>query len=104
MSAADVAHDHVVETYSRVGFNTHMSKRLQVVVDDAELRRFQRAARRSGLTLAEWVRQALRRAERTVSTTDAAYHFPTADVEQMVAEIERSYLGSRLLETLGGEQ
>jgi hypothetical protein len=33
-----------------------MSKRLQVVVDDAELERFQGAARREGMTLSEWVR------------------------------------------------
>jgi hypothetical protein len=80
-----------------------MSKRLQVVLDDAELRRFQRAAGRSGLTLAEWVRQALRRAERATSTGDpdrklgairlaVTHSFPAPDIEQMLAEIERGYL------------
>jgi hypothetical protein len=86
-----------------VSYTTDVSKRLQVVVDDAELRRFQHVAERSGLTLAEWVRQTLRRAERTASTTDpdrkleairraATNQFPTADVDQMLAEIEQGYL------------
>jgi hypothetical protein len=83
-----------------------MSKRLQVVVDDADLRRFQRAAARSGVTLAEWVRQALRRAEQTSSTSDpdhqlsvvrraATHAFPAPDIDQMLAEIERGYAADR---------
>ena len=39
-------------------------KRMQVLIDDAEYRRIQRVARRNGMTLAEWVRQALRSAFR----------------------------------------
>jgi hypothetical protein len=77
-----------------------MSKRLQVVVDEAELKRFQRAARRAGMTLAEWVRQALRRAERTTSSQDPAkklaairaaarHSFPAPDIDEMLLEIER---------------
>jgi len=79
-----------------------MSKRLQVVVDDAELRRFRRAAKQAGMTLSEWVRQTLRRAERSVSTGDverklaairraAKYEFPAPDIEQMLEEIEKGY-------------
>jgi hypothetical protein len=79
-----------------------VSKRLQVVVDDAELRCFQRAAARSGLTLAEWVRQVLRRAEQASSTGDpdrqlsairraSTHAFPAPDIDQMLAEIERGY-------------
>lgn len=79
-----------------------MSKRLQVVVDDAELRRFQKAARSVGLTLSEWARQVLRRAERESSSTDpgrklaavraaALSSFPAPDIEEMLAEIEQGY-------------
>lgn len=79
-----------------------MSKRLQVVVDDAELRRFRRVAKQAGLTLSEWVRQTLRRAERETSTGDverkleairraAQYEYPAPDIEQMNAEIEQGY-------------
>lgn len=80
-----------------------MSKRLQVVVDDEELRRFQRAARSAGMTTSEWARQTLRRAERDVADgapaakldairTAAGHSFPTADIEQLLSEIERGYL------------
>lgn len=79
-----------------------MSKRLQVVVDDAELRRFQRAAKKMGLTMAEWTRQALRRAERASSPGDpgrkleairsaAKHSFPAPEIHQMLAEIEKGY-------------
>ena len=80
-----------------------MSKRLQVVFDDAELAEIQRAARRARLTTAEWVRQALRVARRSVPGTgtkkklevvrSATHHaFPTGDVQQMLREIERGYV------------
>jgi hypothetical protein len=79
-----------------------MSKRLQVVVDEAELRAFERAAHRRGLTLSEWVRQQLRAGEREHATVGpdrklaavraAARHtFPTGDVAGVLAEIERGY-------------
>jgi hypothetical protein len=79
-----------------------MSKRLQVILDDPELLEIQRAARRARLTTAEWVRQALRAARRAVPGTDtkkkldtvraaAAHDFPTAEVGQMLQEIERGY-------------
>ncbi len=82
-----------------------MSKRLQVVLEDAELRSFRRAARRAGVTLSEWVRQTLRRAERETGTgsVDAKldaiarageHAFPAPDIEQMNAEIERGYAES----------
>jgi hypothetical protein len=80
-----------------------VSKRLQVVLDDAELAEIQRAARRERLTTAEWVRQALRVARRSVPgpaakkklavVRSAAHHaFPTGDLGQMLREIERGYL------------
>ena len=81
-----------------------MSKRLQVLLDEPEWRDVQRAARAQRLTVAEWVRQALRAARRTEPLCDtdkklavvraAAQHaFPTADIDQMLAEIQRGALG-----------
>ena len=84
--------------------HTHgMSKRLQVILDDPELLEIQRAARRERLTTAEWVRQALRAARRAAPRTDpkkklevvrsaVAYAFPTADIDDMLKDIERGYV------------
>lgn len=80
-----------------------MSKRLQVLLDEAELRDIQRVARRDGVTVAEWVRRALRRARQegpmreTTRKLDAVrlaarHEYPTADIAEMLAEIERGYL------------
>ena len=82
-----------------------MSKRLQVLLDEPELRDIQRAARAQRMTVAEWVRQALRAARRREPRTDtrkkveairaaARHSFPTADIEQMLAEIESGYVGT----------
>ena len=79
-----------------------MSKRLQVVLDDRELAEIQAAARRQRLTTAEWVRQALRAARRTAAGGDpkrkldvvraaSRHEFPTADIDVMLADIERGY-------------
>ena len=81
-----------------------MSKRLQVVLPDTEMSEIQRVAKRERLTVGEWVRRALRdaRAARPVIDPEtklkavrrgAQYSFPTADVEQMLSEIERGYQG-----------
>ncbi len=81
-----------------------MSKRLQVLLQDTELTEIQRSARRAHMTTAEWVRQALRaarRAEPRVATRKklevvraAVRHtFPAPDIDQMLSEIERGYLG-----------
>jgi hypothetical protein len=81
-----------------------MSKRLQVILGDAELRDIQRAARARRMTVAEWVRQALRAARRREPAADAGkklarlraatrHQFPTADIEQVLEEIELGYLG-----------
>ena len=80
-----------------------MSKRLQIVVDDEEVRRFEQCARAEGLTLSSWARQALRAAEREVSVGDpdrkltairAAYQyaFPAPDPVTMLEEIEQGYV------------
>jgi hypothetical protein len=79
-----------------------MSKRLQIVVDDEDDRRYEQCARAEGLTLSAWVREALRAAERDVSLGDpgrklaairAAYQygFPASDITTMLEEIERGY-------------
>ncbi len=79
-----------------------MTKRLQVLLPDTELRDIQQLARRHQLTTAEWVRQTLRRAQRAElepSTVDklaavrraATHAFPTADIETMLTDIERGY-------------
>jgi hypothetical protein len=79
-----------------------MSIRLQVVMDEAEHRAIREAARERGVTVSQWVREALRAARRNVASGDAErklaairaadrFAYPTADIDQMVAEIERGY-------------
>ena len=79
-----------------------MSKRLQVILDDKEMREIQRTAQRQQLTVAEWVRQALRAARRQLPVTDtrkklgvvraATQHdFPTGDIDQLLGEIDQGY-------------
>jgi len=81
-----------------------MSKRLQVLLDEAEYRALQKVARAERITVAEWVRQALRSARRRLPTRDVdrklaairaaiAHEIPTADMPQILADIERGYLG-----------
>ena len=75
-----------------------MSKRLQVVMDERELAETQDAARRQGLTVAEWVRGVLRSARRATPSADVdrklaairagtQFSFPTADIDDMLAQI-----------------
>jgi hypothetical protein len=79
-----------------------MSKRLQVIFDDAELREIKQAARRHRLTVAEWVRQTLRAARRQAPGGDAkrklaqvraaaTHSFPAGSIDRMLAEIESGY-------------
>jgi hypothetical protein len=79
-----------------------MTKRMQVLLDEAEYKRIREVARGRGMTLAEWVRQALRAACREEPQGDrdkklaavraASEHaFPTADIEAMLEEIRRGY-------------
>mgnify|MGYP001164766719 CR=1 FL=1 len=81
-----------------------MSQRLQVLLDEAELDEIRRVAAQRRMTVAEWVRQALREARGGVSSVpverkllavrEAMRHtYPTADIEQMNAELERGYTG-----------
>ena len=79
-----------------------MSRRLQVLLDEAEFAEIRRIARRHRLTVAEWVRQALRAARADEPATEphrklkvvreaAKGAYPTADIDQMLAETERGY-------------
>jgi hypothetical protein len=81
-----------------------MSKRLQVLLPDREMSEIQQFAKREHLTVGEWVRRVLRDARSSRSAVDpelklkavrraVQYSFPTADIEQMLAEIERGYNG-----------
>jgi hypothetical protein len=82
-----------------------MSKRLQVLLEEGELREIQRLARRKQLTVADWVRQALRAARRAEVTREPGrkldairqavrHQYPTADIDEMLREIQRGYLDS----------
>jgi transposase-like protein len=79
-----------------------MSKRLQVLLEEEDLRDLREVARRHGVTVSEWVRRTLREARRREPAGDlgaklatvraaARHEFPTADIDQMLAEIERGY-------------
>lgn len=81
-----------------------MAKRLQVIVQDPEYREIQRAARLRRMSVAEWVRQALDFARRReplgeagkkldVIRAAARHSFPTAEIGDMLADIERGYGG-----------
>jgi hypothetical protein len=85
-----------------------VTKRLQVLLDDTELRTIQRLARRDKVTTAEWVRRRLREGAAASTRPDtasrlAAIHAayrngsdtPEPDIDQMLEEIERGYLSDR---------
>jgi hypothetical protein len=76
-----------------------MSKRLQVLIDEAEPKELRRIARQQHVAVAEWVRTTLRAAvlrepvagpdRKLASIRAAARHaYPTADIDEMLAEIE----------------
>ncbi len=79
-----------------------MSKRLQVLLEESEFDDLREAARRQGVPVSEWVRRALREERRREprgdidsklrAVRDAARHeFPTAEIDQMLTEIERGH-------------
>jgi predicted 2-oxoglutarate/Fe(II)-dependent dioxygenase YbiX len=80
-----------------------MSKRLQVILDDDEMKGIEALARTRRMTVSGWVRTALREArsrypqvagDRKIQVVRAAvkHGFPTADMDTMLAEIESGYL------------
>jgi hypothetical protein len=79
-----------------------MSKRLQVLLKEPEYREIRQAARARNMSVAAWVRQALSLARRSEPSggarkkieavrAAARFKYPTADIDQMLAEIERGY-------------
>jgi hypothetical protein len=79
-----------------------MAKRLQVILQDPEYREIQKMARTRRMSLAEWVRQALDLARRReplegagkkleVIRAAAQHHYPSGDIDSMLAEIEKGY-------------
>lgn len=81
-----------------------MSTRLQVVLDDRELAEIRAAAQREGTTVSEWVRRTLRLARNSTAAgaaesklavlrAAARYEFPAPDIDQMLEETQRGYLG-----------
>ena len=81
-----------------------MTKRLQVLLDDAELRTIQRIAKRDKVTTAEWVRRRLREGAAASARPDtaarlaaihAAYRHesavPAPEIDQLLDEIELGY-------------
>lgn len=81
-----------------------MSKRLQVLLDDAEFRELERFARRQRMTISALVRRALHELQRTEPAREpqrklqvvreaARHDYPAPEIEQMLTEIERGYLG-----------
>ena len=80
-----------------------MSKRLQVILSDEEYEELRLVSSTAGVTVSEWVRQALRkmRRDRSLLPTDgkieavrsaAQHEFPTGDIDTMIDEIESGYL------------
>ena len=75
-------------------------------MDEEELLEIQRIAELKQMTVAEWVRQALRAARKGESTGDsnsklaairaaAGHSFPTADINEMMEQIEVGYAGRK---------
>ncbi|MGI8730671.1 MAG: antitoxin [Solirubrobacteraceae bacterium] len=80
-----------------------MSKRLQVLLGEREYSELGQIADRHGVTVSEWVRQAIRSARRREATGDperklaalrlsAQHAFPAPDIDQMLSEIRQGYL------------
>ena len=79
-----------------------MSKRLQVLLSDQEMDEIQQLALNEHLTLGEWVRRTLREAREQKPAQGAetklqairratSFGFPTGEIGDMLAEIERGY-------------
>jgi hypothetical protein len=77
--------------------------RLQVLLDDTELRSIRSAARRHRMTTSAWVRETLRarirddagpdtRAKLDTIRAAARHAFPVAGIQTILAEIERGYV------------
>ena len=76
---------------------------MQILLEEGEFADIRRVAKRHHMTVAEWVRQALRRARRDEPATEprrklaavreaARGAYPTAGIDQMLTEVEGGYL------------
>jgi hypothetical protein len=77
-----------------------MGRRLHVLLDDSELREIQQIAQDRQMTTEQWVREVLSEARRREGRVEdkleavrkaVRHSFPTADIEQMLSEIEQGY-------------
>lgn len=79
-----------------------MSMRLQVLLPEQEMEAIREAATSENLSVGEWVRQSLRAARQSKPNGNAAaklaivrhaarQSYPTADINQMLSEIEQGY-------------
>lgn len=79
-----------------------MSKRLQVLIPDAEMAEIQQAAKLEQIPVGEWVRRSLREARQKKSVKSPEfkmravreamkYSVPAPDIEQMNREIESRF-------------
>ena len=77
-----------------------MSKRLQVILDDSEMKEIRTIARRRRMTVTEWVRAALRaskseepgaapRRKLQVLRAATTHSFPTANINEILKQIEQ---------------
>jgi hypothetical protein len=80
-----------------------MSVRLQVLLPDEELAEIRQLAEQEDLSVGEWVRRTLKDARARKSLRDpghklnalrkaAGCSYPTADLDQMLSEIEKGYI------------
>jgi len=80
-----------------------MTQRLQVLLEDDEFAEIRRVAQRERMTVAEWVRQALRAARQDAPASDprrklsvvreaAQGAYPVSSLPSMLTEIESGYL------------
>ena len=82
-----------------------MSKRLEVLLEDAEYREIARLACARRTTVTAWVREAIQKARGSQPSRQASdklrcvraaarHEFPTADIDQMLAEIGTGHRGA----------
>ena len=80
-----------------------MSKRLQVLLNPKEFNEFQQLSRKLGVSLGEWVRQALRQAAQRSSRKSSdekleairrasRLSYPSGEIDTLLHEIEQGYL------------
>ena len=80
-----------------------MTQRLQVLLEDDEFAEIRRVAQRERMTVAQWVRQALRAARQDAPASDprrklsvvreaAQGGYPVGSLPSMLTEIESGYL------------